>query len=84
MTAFINAFSWILIVGVVMPNLHFYFLAVGLKVRPGLNRLVRVEDHLEVDIAEITVVVGEDCCCMVELIDRSSIYLGNETRCGLF
>ena len=66
----------------VIYDLHSYLIDVGFGGLLRLNRLIGGMSILEVDIDEITVVIGEDCFCLIALFVRSTLQLANETRSG--
>ena len=63
----------------IIPYLDSYMMDVGLLLPLVLGSLFVCEDLLEVYIQNITVVICEDHLCVVLLIGRSDLQLGNKS-----
>ena len=61
----------------VISNINSYLMDLGLKLPLVLGRFFRGEALLEVYVAKSTVVIREDFCCLVALLARSALQLGN-------
>ena len=72
------------IVYLIITYLYSYILDVGFKLLVELYHLVRGEALMKVEITEINLVAGEDCCCAVALLGRYYLQLGSENWRGRF
>ena len=65
-----------------MPDLHPYLVSVGLKLILSLSHLFVGEYLLEVDIANITVLISEYCLFLVSLLGIYYLHMVYETCSG--